>query len=204
MITISLINKITLVIISIVLFLISVGVVIAIQFQNKQSKKYKECLKLIKDKEDGTLRAKNGVSTREIKKIDPTIDIKELMSKLYETYLEFIEKLNNNDSKISSVLDEFINNVYQNRLEIYKLKNTKEITDSIELTNYTIMSFEKKRVEFRISYTCFNYKMMNDVIVSGSNLEKVEQVVIITYSKLRKKWVINNIEKVYEKKLELQ
>ena len=204
MITISLINKITLVIISIVLFLISVGVVIAIQFQNKQSKKYKECLKLIKDKEDGTLRAKNGVSTREIKKIDPTIDVKELMSKLYETYLEFIEKLNNNDSKISSVLDEFINNVYQNRLEIYKLKNTKEITDSIELTNYTIMSFEKKRVEFRISYTCFNYKMMNDVIVSGSNLEKVEQVVIVTYSKLRKKWVINNIEKVYEKKLELQ
>ena len=204
MITISFINKIALVVLLIILFLISVGVVIAIQFQNKQSKKYKECLKIIKDKEDGTLRAKNGVSTREIKKIDPTIDVKELMSKLYDTYLEFIEKLNNNDSKISSVLDEFINNVYQNRLEIYKAKNTKEITDSIELTNYTILNFEKKRVEFRISYTCFNYKMMNDVIVSGSNLEKVEQVVIVTYSKLRKKWVINNIEKVYEKKLEIQ
>ena len=202
--TVSFINKIALVILLIILFFISVGVVIAIQFQNKQSKKYKECLKIIKDKEDGTLRAKNGVSTREIKKIDPNIDVKELMSKLYDTYLEFTKKLNNNDPKISSVLDEFINNVYQNRLEIYKAKNTKEITDSIELTNYTILNFEKKRVEFRISYICFNYKMMNDVIISGSNLEKVEQVVIVTYSKLRKKWVINNIEKVYDKKLEIQ
>ena len=202
--TVSFINKIALVILLIILFFISVGVVIAIQFQNKQSKKYKECLKIIKDKEDGTLRAKNGVSTREIKKIDTNVDVKELMSKLYDTYLEFTKKLNNNDPKISSVLDEFINNVYQNRLEIYKAKNTKEITDSIELTNYTILNFEKKRVEFRISYTCFNYKMMNDVIISGSNLEKVEQVVIVTYSKLRKKWVINNIEKVYDKKLEIQ
>ena len=61
-----------------------------------------------------------------------------------------------------------------------------------------ILNFEKKRVEFRISYTCFNYKMMNDVITSGSNLEKVEQVVIVTYSKLRKKWVINNIERIIE------
>lgn len=194
-------NKIFLVFVCILLFFVSICIVIAIQIQNKQSKKYKECLKLIKEKEDGTLNSNLGMDINQIKKIDPNVDVNKLQEKLYKLYLEFVEKLNNNDESISFVLDEFINQVYQNKLEIYKTKNTHEIIENIELINYSILKYEKNKIEFRISITCTNYKKTNDTIISGSMYDRLEQIYIVTFVKPRKVWLISNIEKVYEKKL---
>lgn len=203
MLAIESVNKVFLVFACILLFLLSVGIVVAIQIQNKQSKKYKECLKIIKEKEDGTLNSNLGMDINQIKKIDPNVDINKLQEKLYKLYLEFIEKLNNNDESISFVLDEFINKVYQNKLEIYKTKNTKEITENIELLNYSILNYEKGKIEFRISITCTYYKKMNDTVISGSTYDRLEQIFIVTFVKPRKVWLISNIEKVYEKKLSM-
>ncbi len=203
MLAIEYVSKIVLVIVSVVLFLVSFGVVVAIQFQNKQSKKYKECLKLIKDKEDGILSVNNGLDIDEIKKIDSNVDVNKLMEKLYKLYVEFVEKFNNNDENISYVLDEFTNQIYQNKLEIYKTKKINEITDDIELQNYSILSYEKDKIEFRISITCFNYKMKNGTIISGSNLNRIAQIFVVTFVKPRKKWLIKTIEKVFEQNVSI-
>ena len=197
MLTIPLANKIMLVIIIIILSVISVGIIFSIIFNNKQSKKYDECIRLIKEKENGTLKSKNDLN------IDSKVDVNKLMQKLYDIYLEFVNKLNNNDESIFSLLNGFIKEVYKNKLDIYKTKNINEITDSVELLNYSILEYEKNKIQFRINISCFNYKKTKDVITSGNNLERVEQIFLITYVKSRNKWLINNIEKVYEKKLSM-
>ena len=195
MLTVNLISKIILVISTIILFLFSVGLVFSILFNNKQSKKYKECLRLIKEKENGTFESKTDLN------IDSKTDVTKLMKKLYEIYLKFINKLNNNDDTITTLLDSFIGKVYKNKLDIYKNKKINEITESIELLNYSILEYEKNKIQFRINITCFNYKKNNDIIISGNNLERVEQIFLITYIKKKNKWLINNVEKVYEKKV---
>ena len=197
MLTIPLANKIMLVIIIIILSVISVGIIFSIIFNNKQSKKYDECIRLIKEKENGTLKSKNDLN------IDSKVDVNKLMQKLYDIYLEFVNKLNNNDEAVLSLLNGFIKEVYKNKLDIYKTKNINEISDSIELLNYSILEYEKNKIQFRINISCFNYKKTKDVITSGNNLERVEQIFLITYVKSRNKWIINNIEKVYEKKLSM-
>ena len=197
MLVIPLANKIMLIIIIIILFIMSVGIILSVIFSNKQSKKYNECLRLIKEKEKGTLKSKSDLN------IDSKVDVNKLMQKLYDIYLEFVNKLNNNDESIFSLLNGFIKEVYKNKLDIYKTKNINEITDSIELLNYSILEYEKNKIQFRINISCFNYKKTKDVITSGNNLERVEQIFLITYVKSRNKWLINNIEKVYEKKLSI-
>lgn len=203
MLSIEEINFILVIFLSIVIFICSIGILIATRFQNKQKKKYQECLRLIKEKEDGTLSVKNGLDIEEIKKVDKNIDPNKLMMKLYDTYLELINKLNNNDKDFENILNGFIKEFYENKIDIYNQRGYLEIIDSIELVNYSITEFEKEKLKFRVSITCFNYKKVNDQIISGSNLERVEQIIILTYVKNKKKWLINNIEKVYEKKLSI-
>lgn len=188
---------------TVIIVICSVAIVISIKFQNKQKKKYKECLNLIKEKENGTLNIKNGLDNDEIKKIDKSIDINKLMMKLYDIYVEFVEKINKNDSSLDNVLDGFIKEFYKNKIEIYIGKNCNEIVDNIELINYSILEYSKEKTKFRINITCSNYKKMGDKIVSGSNYDRVEQIFIITYVNENKKWLINNVEKVYEKKLSI-
>jgi len=195
MLAIPLANKIMLVILIIILCIISIGIILSIIFNNKQSKKYNECLRLIKEKENGTLKSKNKLN------IDSRVNVNELMQKLYNMYLEFINKLNVNDESVLNLLNGFIKEVYKNNLEIYKAKNINEVTDSIELLNYSILEYENDKIEFRLTINCFNYKKTKDVITSGDNLNKVEQIFLITYVKNKNKWLINGIEKVYEKKL---
>lgn len=197
MLVIPLANKIMLAILIFILFIISLGIILSIIFNNKQSKKYNECLRLIKEKENGTLKSKNDLN------IDSKVDVNKLTQKLYDIYLEFVNKLNNNDEAVLSLLNGFIKEIYKNKLDIYKTKNINEISDSIELLNYSILEYEKNKIQFRINISCFNYKKTNDVITSGNNLERVEQIFLITYVKSRNKWLINNIEKVYEKKLSI-
>ena len=203
MLSIEQINYIVVISLSIVILICSIGIIISMRFQNKQKKKYQECVRLIKEKEDGTLNVKNGLDIEEIKKIDKNIDPNKLMMKLYDTYLEFVNKLNNNDKGFENILSGFIKEFYENKIDIYNQRGYVEVIDSIELVNYSITEFEKEKLKFRVSITCFNYKKVNDQIISGSNLERVEQIIILTYIKNKRKWLINNIEKVYEKKLSI-
>lgn len=182
------------------LIILLVSTILSIKFQMKQNKKYNECLKLIKEKENGTLNVNNGITDDDIRKIDDKVNPNELMINLYNTYLEFIEMLNNNNKDFEGILNGFIKEFYINKIKIYKMKKHNEITKDIELINYSILEFDKKKLKFRINIRCFNYKTSKEEIISGSNLEKVEQIFFITYIKFRKKWLINNIEKVYEKK----
>lgn len=181
-----------------IIFLIST--ILSIKFQKKQKKKYNECLDLIKEKENGTLNTNNSVTEEDIRKIDDKVNPNELMNNLYNTYLEFVERLNKNNKDFEGILIGFIKEFYTNKVKIYKLKKHKEISKNIELINYSILEFDKKKLKFRINITCFNYKTSKDEIIGGSNLERVEQIFIITYVKFRRKWLINNIEKVFEKK----
>ena len=178
----------------------SIGIIIAIKFQNKQKEKYKECLKLIKEKENQTINANNGIDIDKIRTIDESVNVNQLMIELYNLYLEFVDRFNRN-SDLTDLLDDYTSEVYKNIIEVHKEKGIFEITDNIELVNYSILEFDKDKLKFRINITCFNYKMRQNSIIYGSNLERVEQIFVITYVVKNKKWVINDIEKVYEKKL---
>lgn len=191
------INSIVYVISSVVIFVCSIGVIVAIKFQNQQKKKYQECLKLIKEKENRTLNDQTPIEIQELK----DIDINELMILLYDTYLLFVDRLNNNYKNFDNILSNFINEFYENKIDLYNKRGYREIIDNIELLSYAIIEYKNEQLKFRININCFNYKCKNDQIISGSNLEKVEQVFVLTYIKTNDKWLINNIEKVLEKKL---
>ena len=182
------------------LIILLISTILSIKFQMKQKKKYNECLDLIKEKENGTLNTNNGVTEKDIRKIDDKVNPNELMTNLYNTYLEFIQRLNKNNKDFEGILIGFIKEFYINKVKVYKLKKHKEIKKDIELVNYSILEFDKKKLKFRININCFNYKTSKEEIIDGSNRERVEQIFLITYVKFRRKWLINNIEKVYEKK----
>lgn len=194
-------NFIIVIILTIVIVISSIIIVTAIKIQNKQRKIYKECVRLIQEKENGTFEIKNGLTEEEIKNIDKNINIQNLMTILYDIYISFLKDLNECNKNLLNKLTGFIKEYYVNKLDILIQKGHKEIVDKIDLNNYSILEYEKNKVKFRININCLSYRMNNDVIISGSNLERVEQVVIITYIKVNRKWLINNIEKVYEKKL---
>ena len=178
-----------------------IGIIIASRFQSKQKKKLDECINIIKEKGIETLQFKNGMTEEEINDIDDTIDVNELMKELYEKYLTFENKIKEFDDNLDELLTGFIKDFYINKINNFKEKGYEDITDGIDLIGYTITEFDKKKLKFKITINCFDYKKVNNVIVSGSNLEKVEQVIILTYEKINDKWLISNYEKVYEKKI---
>lgn len=193
-------KTISMILFIIFLIILLISTIFSMKFQMRQKKKYNECLDLIKEKENGILNTNIGLTEEDIKRIDDKINPNELMGNLYNIYLEFIERLNENNKNFEGILNGFIKEFYIDKVEIYEIKKHKEITKDIELNNYSILEFDKKKLKFRINITCFNYKMSKDEIIAGSNLEKVEQIFLITYVKFRGKWLINNVEKVFEKK----
>lgn len=178
-----------------------IGIIIATIFQNKQKKKYNECLHIIKEKGIDTLQAKTSLTKEDINKIDDKIDVDKLMEKLYQTYLSFESKIKSQDINLDNILTGYIKDFYINKINSLKSKGYEEITDNIDLINYSIVEFSKEKLKFRITVNCFNYKMVNKNIVSGNNLEKIEKVLIITYEKVKSRWLISNYESIYERKL---
>lgn len=195
------INAIVIVIISVIVFVCSLGIVLATKFQRKQKQKYNDCLNIIKEKENSTFQVKNGLSKEEIEKIDSNVNVDKLMSDLYNSYLSLQEKLKNMDSNFDDLLTGYVKEFYINKIESLNQKGYRDVTDGIDLINYSITEFSKEKLKFRITINCFEYKLLNDKIVSGSNLEKKEQISIITYEKVNNEWLISNIEKVLERKL---
>ena len=199
MLSIDTINSIVYVILTVTIVVCSLGIVIAIKFQNKQNKKYQECLNLIKEKENKTLNDQTLVEIEELK----GIDINKLMIELYDTYLLFVDRLNNNDKNFENILSKALKEFYESKIDIYNKKYYREITDNVELINYSILECENGQLKFRITINCFNYKQKNEQIISGNNLQRVEQVFIINYMKSNDKWLIDSIEKVLEKNLSI-
>lgn len=177
------------------------GIILSIKFQHKQSKKYKECLNIINEKKDLTFNVKTHMNDEEINNIDPNINVPELQQELYDKYLEFLNKISEFSLELDDVLTGSIKDIYIDKLKRYKEKNCNEVTKDVELVGYCITEFSEKKLKFRITIDCFNYKIVNDKIVSGSNAEKVEQILLVTYKKSDEKWLIENIQKIFEKKL---
>ena len=199
MISIEKIFCIIILIVAIISFIYTIAIAVSFKFNQKQKNKYNECLELVRQ---STREMKDALTEKDIKKIDKTINLDKLMMKLYDTYIKFIDNLNNN-KYFNNILTGYIKEVYNNKIDIYKEKGYKEIIDEIELINYSIIEFQKEKLKFRVAITCFNYKELNNDVVSGSKYERVEQIVLITYNKENKKWLISNIEKVYEKELSI-
>lgn len=201
MLNIKVMNVIITISLSIVILACSIAIILASKFQRKKDKKYKELLRIIKEKEKATFEVKNGLTSDEIRSIDNRIDVNILMQELYNTFLEFINKVNNLETNFDDVLIGTIKELYESKIASSKEKHKYEVTDGIELIGYSIIEFKKDSLVFRLNINCFNYRMSKDAVISGSNLEKVEQILIITYKRVNDKWLISKLERAYEAKL---
>lgn len=188
------------ILLSIVIMICSLGIIVSIKFQSRQRKKYEECLRLIKEKQQGCLGINNAMNNENIY-LEENVDFNELTTQLYQLYLNMIKDLNNLDVNIATKLDGFIKEFYLEKIERSKEKETKDIMDKINLNSSSIIEYTKDRLKLRINVNCLCYKKNNNIIISGSDTEKLEQITIITYNKVGEDWLINNIEKVYEKKV---
>lgn len=189
------------VIITVGILLCTLGLVFSIKFQQKQKKKYSNCVKLIKDKQKDTIRVNQGLSKADVALIDEDIDVDNFMFSLYDSYIELINRLNNLDNNLDELLTGHIKELYLTKITSFQVKNTKHIIDGIDLIGYSIIKLEKEKLKFRVSINCFDYKLKNGQIISGSNLEKLNEISILTFDKIENKWLISNIEKIFEQKL---
>ena len=171
-----------------------IALIITSIFQSKSNKKYKEVLNLVKNKEGKTL---NEISSS----VNEYQNDTKLMEELYSTYLEFQNKFNNYDDNFDGLLCDDAKDYYVSKLKSNEEKRYKDIKDKIDLISYTIVEYKSDSLSFRLKINCFEYKLINDKIISGSNKEKVEQVLIITFVN-QDKWLIKSIEKAYESKID--
>lgn len=197
----NLINNIVVVIVSIVVLVCSIGIIIASKFQRKSRKRYNDVLKIINENKDAKFEYKNYLSKEEINNIDPTIDVDSLMKSLYDTYIVLENKYKNLDEDLDDVLCGLLKESYILKIQSFKEKNYCDVTDGIDLLDYSIIEFKKDTLKFKIRVNCFNYKLINNEIVSGSNLKKIEEIICLTYNKINENWLISGYEKLYSKKL---
>lgn len=199
----SLLGIIVIVLSTVTIIICAVGIIIAGKFQKKQMKKYKEINDIINKNKDATFQVKDGLTKEEINNIDSDVDVDLLMQELFSIYIEFEDKIKNLDTNLDDILFGPLKEFNINRIENFKDKGFMEITDGIDLINYSITEYEKNKLTFRIIMNCFSYKMLDNKIVSGSNLEKIQKIVLLTYEKLNDKWLISSYDKIYERKLSI-
>ena len=190
------------IIVTTIIVLCTIGIIAASKVQDKQKKKYDDCIKAINEREDETYNYDGSLTPGQIRKKDRTVNPEELQKKLYDKFLSLQEKVNNLDNSFDGLLTGFIKRVYNDRINLYKESNTQEKIEKINLIGYSITEFSKKELKFRIKITAINYKIRDNEIISGSNINYLEQIYIITYEKIGKVWKISNIEKVLDKKME--
>ena len=186
---------------SITIIVCSIGIIIASKFQNKQRKKITEVNHLINKNRDARFSVKEGLTKEEINNIDSSVNVDILMSELYSTYLELEKKIKTFDKNFDDILTGHLKEFNINRIQNFQKNGFSDVTDGIDLINYTITEFSKEKLTFRLTINCFSYKIINNQIVSGSNLEKIEKILSLTYEKVNDKWLISSYNKIYEKKL---
>lgn len=203
MLTISMIGLISIIIGIIIIVICCIGILVASEFQDEQEKKYRDSLDLVKEKGTDVLQIRDVMSQAEISAVDPNIDVVELMKGLYDTYLNLENKVKLLDDNFDSILTGYMKKIYKEKVKAFKSINHIEVIDNIELLDYCIIEFDTNILKFRLSISCFNYKKQGEEIVSGSNLQRIRQILIITYEKINDKWLISNIERAYENKLNM-
>lgn len=189
------------IIITIIVIISSIIIVFAIKFQRKQKDRYNEIKKVIEKNKDAILQVKDSLTPDEVNDIDKTIDVNLLMIDLYNMYLKFQDKINSFDYDLDDVMTGNLKDFYINKIKSLKKNKCKYVKEKIELVGYSITEFSKEQLKFRININCFNYAMINDKIVNGSNQVRVQQILLLSFQKKDDKWLISNYEKVYEKKL---
>lgn len=189
------------IIITIIVIISSIIIVFAIKFQRKQKARYNEIKKVIEKNKDAIFQVKDSLTPEEVNDIDKTIDVNLLMIDLYNIYLKFQDKINSFDYDLDDVMTGNLKDFYINKIKSLKKNKCKYVREKIELVGYSITEFSKEQLKFRININCFNYAMINDKVVNGSNQIRVQQILLLSFQKKDDKWLISNYEKVYEKKL---
>jgi len=197
----NIISIIVIIITSIIIIICSIGIITASKFQNKQRKKYKEVDDLIKKNKKSIFKIKDGLTKAEISKIDNEVDVDILINELFSLYIELENKIKNLDTNFDEILTGYIKDTYINKIENFKNKSSREVTEGIDLVNYNIIEYTKEKLKLRITINCFSYKINEDKIVSGSNLEKIERIILLIYKKINNKWLISDCDRIYERKL---
>ena len=121
------------ILLTIVIIVSSIVIVIAIKIQHKQRKIYKECLRLIEAKENGTFEIGNGLTEDEMKKINKKVNVQNLMEQLYETYIFFVTNLNSCNKNALTKLSGFIREYYVVQNYILLIENQIKIVEIIDL-----------------------------------------------------------------------
>ena len=111
-------STVFIVIITIIIVLCIVGVVAAKDVQDKQKKKYDDCVKAINEREDETYNYDGSLTPGQIRKKDKTVNPEELQKKLYDKFLNLQEKVNNLDDSFDGLLTGFIKRVYNDRINL--------------------------------------------------------------------------------------
>lgn len=183
---------------TLVILVCFIGIILSVSFQKKKNKKYKECIDTINKNNIDTISPKDGLTKEEIMNIID-VDVDEFMKTLYNTFLDFQHKLNGNDRSLENLLTGFIKEYYINRIDFFNQKGFNEVVDNINLIGYSILELNPNETKFRIAINCNSYKLLNNSL--KEQFKSLEQILIITYRNINNKWLINKIEKVYEKNL---
>lgn len=192
---------IVLIVSTVAIVLSSIVIVIAVKIQKRKKRKYQECMDIINKNKDITFKIKDSLTIEDINKIDDSIDVNSLMAELFDTFLKLEDHIKNLNNDFDDILTGFFKEFYIDKIKNFKANNYGIITDKIELIGYSITEFNKDILKFRVNINCFNYKIMDGKIVSGNNIDRLEQILIITYQKINDKWLISSCDKIYEKKL---
>ena len=192
---------VTIALVTITIIISSIGIVMGIKFQKRQKEKLKAIEKIVNENKDMVFQIRDGLTQQDINKIDNTINLDELMSKLYETYLSFERKMKDLDTNLDEILTGNLKDFYINKIKLFKKNSYMDIKDGIDLIGYSITEFNKDTLKFRININCFDYKTINGEIVRGSNIFKLEQIILLSYIKVNDNWLINSYDKLYERKL---
>ena len=113
--------------VTVVILLSSIGIVIAIRFQNRKKQKYDELKRIINENKDATLQMKDGLTKEEINNIDNEINVDLLMNDLYNTYLTLENKIKNYDTNLDDIVIGFLKEFNINKIENFREKGFKAV-----------------------------------------------------------------------------
>ena len=188
--------------ISLTLILIGVGMILSLKFQKRQQKKLKEVEDIVKSKQNVIFEFKSGLTNEELLRKNPKLDINGLATCLFNTFKELELKIkNHDDSDLDKLVVGTTLNFIKSRIDTYKINGYFEVVDDIDLLEYAFVEYNKDSLKFRIKINCINYKKINNDIISGSEFKKLEEVLIISYKNISNNWLIEDIDKVLEKKM---
>ena len=188
-------------ILSIIISLISIGIIVSLKIQILQKRKYNEIVNIVNNNKGAILEFKDGLTKEEINKVDSTIDVDTLMKELYYTFLNFESNLRVLNNNFDNILTGYIKDFYSNKISFMEENKHVIVVDNISLIGYSITEFSKKSLKFKIHINCINYKIVKNKIVSGSRSDLIEQILLLSYEKVDGKWLISSYDKVYEKKM---